>query len=147
MKDNARLVPELAFAALIFAGCGWLLLHALDLPAMSALLPVAMLVLLMVLAAIRAATVLMRGTGPTGLSIDHPLRAAGGFAVLILYAFAVQLLGFYTSTIVMLPLVAWIFGYRNPRGLALATVLFVGGIYIIFSLLMGQRFPEEFFQV
>jgi hypothetical protein len=37
--------------------------------------------------------------------------------------------------------VAWIFGYRNPLGLAVATLVVVGAIWLIFGLGMSQEFP------
>jgi hypothetical protein len=45
----------------------------------------------------------------------------------------------------MVPAVAFCFGYRKPLGLALATIIFVGGIALIFMVLMNQELPPEFF--
>jgi hypothetical protein len=42
---------------------------------------------------------------------------------------------------VAVPLVAWLFGYRNPLGLLLATVIVVGAIWVIFDFAMSQEFP------
>ncbi|BBI64888.1 hypothetical protein HSBAA_61940 [Vreelandella sulfidaeris] len=57
----------------------------------------------------------------------------------------VSLIGFYTTTAVMVPLVAWSFGYRDIKRLLLADLIFTGGLAIIFALLMGQDLPTEFF--
>lgn len=144
--SGSRLVAEIGFAIFIMLGCAALLPIAFDLPAMSALLPVAILVLMIGLGLALAITqYLRRDKLPDRIGIDHPHAAFGTFAAIFGYALAVQFIGFYTSTIVMIPLVGWIAGYRSAKGLALATVLFVGLIYLIFTFLMSQRFPAEFF--
>ncbi|PVA07519.1 tripartite tricarboxylate transporter TctB family protein [Thalassorhabdomicrobium marinisediminis] len=141
---SSRLWFEIGFAVSIIAGSLALLGNAISLPTMSALLPVTMLVCLIILAATLIATqYLRRESLPEDLEIGQPWRVLGAFAALMLYVLAVQYIGFYTSTIMMIPIVAWSFGYRSLRGLALATAIFIGGIYLIFSIFMGQRFPEE----
>lgn len=143
---SPRLQAEIGFAVLIVLGCAALLVVAADLPTMSALLPIAMLVCIIVLALMLMASLLTgRVAAPEKLSIERPRRILGAFASIFIYALAVPFVGFYTSTIVMLPTVAWFFGLRSPRALALATVIFVGGVYLIFTVAMGQRFPQEFF--
>jgi hypothetical protein len=49
--------------------------------------------------------------------------------------------GFYISTAVSVPLVAYAFGYRNPLGLAIAAVIVLVAIYLIFGFAMSQEFP------
>lgn len=143
---SSRLWFEIGFAFFIIIGSLALLLNAMGLPTMSALLPVTMLMCLIGLAAALVVTqYLRRESLPKDLGMGDLPRVFGAFAALILYVLAVQYIGFYTSTIFMIPLVAWSFGYRSLRGLALATAIFVGAIYIIFSIFMGQRFPEEIF--
>lgn len=143
---SPRLRAEIGFAVFIVLGCAALLAIALDLPTMSALLPVAMLICIIVLALMLGVSLITgRVETPEQLSMERHGRIAGAFAAIFIYAIAVPLVGFYTSTIVMLPTVAWCFGLRNPRALALATTIFVGGVYLIFTVAMGQRFPQEFF--
>lgn len=148
-KDiSIRLWAELTFAGfIILASAGLLFYGALDLPAMSALLPVAMLICLMILGvALIVLQYLRRMTvSEKKLKISNPSRALASFGLIVVYTLAVHYIGFYISTIVMVPSVAWLFGYRNFPRLLLATAIFVGGIYLIFSMLMGQRFPEEIF--
>lgn len=145
-KSGNRLKAEISFAAFIAFGCAALMPMAFDLPTMSALLPLAMLALLIVLGMTIAITMYLRRGSLSGtLDIGHPLGVFATFGAIIGYSLAVQYLGFYTSTVIMIPLVAWVAGYRKPAGLALTTVLFTGMIYLIFSFLMGQRFPSEFF--
>ena len=70
-----------------------------------------------------------------------PKRVAGAFLLVVAYALATDFLGFYVSTAVSVPLVAWIFGYRHPLGLAIATLVVVGSVWLIFDFGMSQEFP------
>ncbi|MGZ9810222.1 tripartite tricarboxylate transporter TctB family protein [Pseudoroseicyclus sp. H15] len=131
--------------ALIAAG---LLIPAAALRPISALLPAAMLVGLIVLAVFlliadqRKATLERNGERePAGPLSDSPKRALGAFALIVLYALAVDFAGFYPSTIVMIPLVTYTFGYRSIPGIALATAIVIATIYLIFSVGMSQNFP------
>lgn len=145
---SSRLWAEIGFAVFILLSCGALLLTAIRLPTMSALLPVAMLLSLMALAGgLCLSLYIRRVVLPTKPGAFALLPVLASFATIVAYTLAVQFVGFYTSTIIMVPLVAWAFGYRKLFGLVLSTVIFVGGIYVIFSLLMGQRFPQEFFLI
>ncbi len=144
---STRLWAEVAFAGFIIVASALLLFSALDLPTMSALLPVAMLGCLIALGVALIFVQFMRrqSVADKDLKVGDPARALGAFSAIIIYTLAVQYIGFYISTIIMVPTVAWLFDFRNIRGLALATVIFVGGTFLIFSMLMGQRFPEEIF--
>lgn len=143
---NRRVAIDIGFAVFIVAASAAFLILSLDLPAMSAILPVAMLSAMIGLGILLIVTqYLRRDSLEDNLDFGKPSRVIGAFAAIVVYALAVQFLGFYLSTIVMILVVAWAFGYRKWFGLALATAIFVGGIYLIFSILMGQRFPEEFF--
>ena len=71
-----------------------------------------------------------------------PKRVIGAFLLIVTYALACDFIGFYVSTAVTIPLVAWIFGYRSPIGLLIATVIVVGTIWAIFDFGMSQDFPS-----
>ena len=73
------------------------------------------------------------------------VRQVGIVLAIALYMAGVVALGFYTSTAIMLPVVAWCFGYRDIKRLLLADVIFTGGLAVIFVVLMGQELPAEFF--
>jgi putative tricarboxylic transport membrane protein len=127
----------------IFLVAAGFMIPALGLPVQSALLPIAMLVAIMILAIAmfavdrrRAA----RGEIPKPV-VRAPRRVAGAFALIAVYIAAVDLVGFYPSTALSVPLVAWIFGYRNVPRLAFGTAVTLGAIYLIFSLAMSQDFP------
>ncbi|NDV00496.1 tripartite tricarboxylate transporter TctB family protein [Pseudoroseicyclus tamaricis] len=148
-QPSSRLTrPETITAIGIVIIAGALLIPAAGLRPISALLPVAMLVGLIILSVFlliadqRKATLEQKGERePAGPLSDSPKRALGAFALIVLYALAVDVAGFYASTIVMLPLVTYTFGYRSLPRIALATVIVVGAIYLIFSVGMSQNFP------
>jgi putative tricarboxylic transport membrane protein len=66
----------------------------------------------------------------------------GAFLLIVLHALTVSVLGFYVSTMIFVPLIAYLFGYRSVIGLAIATVIVVAAIAMIFSIAMGQDFPR-----
>jgi len=134
-------------AIVIILGASALLVEAVPMPTMSAMLPIAMLVFLIGLGAImlvRNVIVRRKGVVQERL-VRRPKRAIGAYFAIVIYTLSVSLIGFYTSTVLMVPLVGWIFGYRNLPRLMLATAIFVGSIFVIFNLAMGQQFPVEFF--
>ena len=110
----------------------------------SALLPAAMLISLMVLSVLLLiADQRKAGAGvPADRMTKAPQRVFAAFGLVVLYALAVDLIGFYPSTALSVPLVAYAFGYRDIKGLALATVIVLAVIYLIFSLGMSQEFPD-----
>jgi len=144
-----RFWAEVIFAAFIVLGSAALLVKALDFPTVSAFLPIAMLVFLILFGSILAVTLVLQKEIPqTDADSAAPvgvLRVAAAFGSMVAYIVAVHFIGFYISTIMMVPVVAMAFGYRNLLGLTLATAIFAGGIYLIFSVMMGQQFPESFF--
>ena len=138
--------PDIIAGVVIIAASIFLLFRAGTMPAMTALLPFAMLGTLIVLALVLIVRAVIRGDS-LGRS-DVFLSRNRFFAVCLaigLYIASVANWGFYTSTALMIPAVSWSFGFRQPFRLALATAVFVGGIAAIFYGLMGQDLPPEFF--
>jgi hypothetical protein len=141
------LQPDNIAGVVLIAVCAWLLTKVTDMPEMSALLPLVMLGAIMALSAL----MIVRNIFKANASKIKPVFTSLPRFLLVVcsvgfYVLAVANIGFYTSTLIMLPAVAWIFGYRNPKGIALATLIFVGGIALIFLVLMNQSLPPEFFQ-
>lgn len=66
-------------------------------------------------------------------------------ALCSLYIPSVHYIGFYSSTIIFIPITAFLFGYRKKRVMAISTTIFVIGLLVIFSLIMGKDLPSEFF--
>lgn len=147
-QTGSRLLhPDNIAGVVLIAVCTWLLTKVTDMPYMSALLPVAMLSTMIVLSVLMILRNLLKaGTVSIKPVFTSPPRFLLVVACVGGYVLAVGNVGFYTSTLFMLPVVAWLFGYRNPKGIALATLIFVGGIALIFLVLMNQSLPPEFFQ-
>jgi len=147
-KDRGPLLGADGIAAIvIMLGASALLVEAVKMPTMSAMLPIAMLVFLIALGAITLAknVIAQRRGEVQARVVRRPKRVIGAFIAIFVYSVSVSLIGFYTSTILMVPTVGWAFGYRNPPRLILATAIFAGSIYLIFNIAMGQQFPVEFF--
>jgi putative tricarboxylic transport membrane protein len=135
--------PESLTAIATFVVAAGFLIPTAELSPISALLPFAMLGGLMVLSiALLIVDQRKAAAGkPAEKMTQSPLRVLAAFAAIAVFVVAVHFLGFYPCTIVSVPLVAWTFGYRSLPGLALATLIVVGGIYLIFSVAMAQDFP------
>ena len=142
--------PDLIAGIVIILAAGALLTRTTAMPVMTSLLPVAMLGALIVLAALMIGRALLGARSGRKIAPRYPVFAnVGAFAGIVLaialYMTGVVALGFYTSTAIMLPVVAWCFGYRDIKRLLLADVIFTGGLAVIFVVLMGQELPAEFF--
>ncbi|WBU53980.1 tripartite tricarboxylate transporter TctB family protein [Paracoccus sp. SCSIO 75233] len=142
--DRSRLLrPETLTAIGIFVAAAVFIVPTFDLPPMAALLPAAMLVSLMILAAFLLVNDQRKAAAgePAETMTRSPKRVALAFGLVVLYALSVDFIGFYVSTAISVPLVAYVFGFRNPVGLATATVIVLAAIYLIFSIAMSQEFP------
>ena len=135
--------PETLTALGIIAIAAGFLIPTYELRAISALLPAAMLIGLIVLSVF----LLVSDQRKASAGVDAqrmtpaPKRVIGAFLLIVAYALATDFIGFYVSTAVTIPLVAWIFGYRTPVGLLIATVIVIGTIWAIFDFGMSQDFP------
>lgn len=119
------------------------LIPTVDLPRISALLPATMLIGLLILAVIMLVNDQRKASkGEAAAPMTKaPKRVLGALVLIALYAIGVDLIGFYPSSAISIPLVAFVFGYRQPLGLAIATVVVIAAIYLIFSFAMSQEFP------
>lgn len=141
--QNRLLRPETLTAVGIIVVAVALLFPTFDLRPMSALLPAAMLVGLIGLSVVLLVSDQRKATeGEKAPPMTTaPKRVAGAFLLIVAYALATDFFGFYVSTALSVPFVAWIFGYREPLGLAIATLIVVGSIWLIFDFGMSQEFP------
>ncbi|QFT84621.1 Tripartite tricarboxylate transporter TctB family protein [Halomonas sp. THAF12] len=142
--------PDLLAGIGIIVVAGFLLLRTPDMPTMSSVLPITMLSALIGLAVLMILRVFVakrseRVKAPRHRIFDSWPRFVGIIASIGIYVGSVSLIGFYTTTAVMVPVVAWCFGYRDIKRLLLADLIFTGGLAVIFVLLMGQDLPTEFF--
>ncbi|WP_162623109.1 tripartite tricarboxylate transporter TctB family protein [Billgrantia lactosivorans] len=142
--------PDLIAGIAIIVVAGFLLLRTPDMPTMSSILPITMLSALIGFAALMILRVFVanrseRVKAPRHRTFDSWPRFLGIITSIGIYVVSVSLIGFYTTTAVMVPVVAWCFGYRNIKRLLLADLIFTGGLAVIFVLMMGQDLPTEFF--
>ncbi|WP_417211154.1 tripartite tricarboxylate transporter TctB family protein [Antarctobacter sp.] len=135
--------PETLTALGIIAVAALFLIPTFDLRPISALLPAAMLIGLIVLSGALLATDQRKASAGEGAPpmTKSPKRVIGAFLLIVAYALATDFVGFYVSTALTIPLVAYSFGYRSPVGLLIATVIVVGSIWLIFDFGMSQDFP------
>lgn len=141
---NARLTrPETLTAFGIIIAAAGLLIPTFELRPISALLPAAMLIGLIVLSLfLMLADQRKAASGEQAQPMTKsPKRVIGAFMLIVAYALATDFLGFYVSTAATIPLVAWLFGYRSPVGLLIATAIVTGAIWAIFDFGMSQEFP------
>ena len=141
---NSRLTrPETLTAVGIILVAAGFLVPTYDLRAISALLPATMLIGLIVLSVLLLLADQRKASAGEDAApmTKAPKRVIGAFLMIVSYALACDFVGFYVSTAVTIPLVAWIFGYRSPLGLLIATVIVVGTIWAIFDFGMSQDFP------
>jgi len=141
--ENRLLRPETLTAIGIVVVAIGFLFPTSELRSISALLPAAMLIGLIVLA---VALLMMdqrkaSSDAPPVAMTKSPKRVVSAFLLILGYALATDFIGFYISTAIAIPLVAFAFGYRNPLGLAIATLIVVGTIWAIFDFGMSQDFP------
>ena len=142
-RPNRLFRPETLTACGIAVAAALFLIPTFALRPISALLPAAMLIGLIVLSVILLIHDQRKAAeGEVAPPMTAaPKRVLGAFGMIVAYALAADFVGFYISTAVIVPLVAWIFGYRSLPGLALATVIVVGAIWLIFDMAMSQEFP------
>ena len=137
---------ELAVALVVLALAGAGLVDATGFPRASAYLPTAVLGLTCALSLAWAAqsVVAIRRERPS-LALDPAeMRRLVTLAVLsLLYALAMEEIGFFTATVLFLPVAAFALGYRNWLGILLATAVFVAVLYGVFGLLLQTPLPDE----
>lgn len=61
----------------------------------------------------------------------------------VVYVAGFVWVGFFTSTIIMVPSIALALGYRNPKVVALTTIGFALILYAVFRLLLAVPLPPE----
>lgn len=75
--------------------------------------------------------------------IEH----GGIFAVLLvttlIYINGVTYAGYVTSSIVFIPLSAWLVGFRRPIYIAIVTVVYIVSVYVLFEVVFGRPLPSE----
>ncbi|SDE49155.1 tripartite tricarboxylate transporter TctB family protein [Rhodospira trueperi] len=89
------------------------------------------------------------GTDTGGTDDTHPSLHPGrvqvvGLLLLAGYVMAAEHVGLLTGALLFMPLLAWIGGHeRRLQRLLPVTVLFVGAMYVVFSLLLRLPLPQD----
>ena len=144
-RATLEMLVALGLAALCVAGA----VEAATFPGDSAYLPLAALAVATVLSLIWAGQSLAGRLrdGPI-ITIDRAeLRRLGIIAGgAIALGGLIPLLGFFTTFALAIPGTAYALGHRRPRDLAIATVAFVGLLYVVFVLVLERPLPPEIVQ-
>jgi putative tricarboxylic transport membrane protein len=145
LPKNRLLRPETLAACGIIVMSALLLIPTFELRTISALLPATMLIGLILLAVLLLVSDQRKAAEQEAIRpiTESPNRVIGAFLLILGYALATDFIGFYLSTTLVIPLVAWVFGYRNVMGLCLATAIVIGAIWLIFDFAMAQDFPHS----
>lgn len=142
-KNIIELVVALAVASLAAAG----LVEASGYQGQSGYMPIAILALATLLSLAWAGQCLYGLRARTGEVIRPDLSTAlrlSGFALAVAaYVLGVTYVGFFTSTLLMLPLLSAFLGYRNWRVSVGVAVGFVAILYCVFQLLLSIPLPPE----
>ena len=139
-------IVELVVALILLALSALGLTAATDFPGASAYLPTAVLGLSCALSLVwmMQSVLAMRRERPTLRLDPQETRRLITLAVLTLaYALAMQLIGFFTATVLFLPVAGIALGYRQWFGLTVATVGFVVLLYAVFGVLLRTPLPRE----
>jgi len=146
-RFRLALTPDVISALVIIAISIFLLSKTTGLPAESSLFPSAVLRVMIILAVVLGSMSLVKNwsADTTKDVFKDRRRFLHTVIVIVAYAVAVDTIGFYSSTVIMLPATAFLFGYRLLHNIAITTVSLVGALLVLFTLLMGREFPTEFF--
>lgn len=139
-------VVELVIALVVLALAAAGIAQAIGFPVASAYLPVAVLGLACVLSftwAVQSVQAIRREPPSFRLDPAETRRLLTLAGLSLLYAFAIVAIGFFTATLIFIPLAAFLLGYRSVRGLAIATAAFALLLYSVFGLLLRTPLPPE----
>ncbi len=73
--------------------------------------------------------------------LKSPIRVFSSLLAMVSLVACIDVIGFYPTIIVFVPLISYWFGCKNVKVLAISTAIFVSLIYLIFSFAMGKEFP------
>lgn len=135
-----------AVLALLLTGAAWWV--SARFPADARVFPRMVLVMLGVLSVLWLVRTFLParfgGTAPDGEPapfFEHAGYFLAAVATIAGYIHLVGLVGYFTATVAFLPFMAIVLGYRRPIGLALTTLAFAGGVWLVFVVAFGRRLP------
>lgn len=138
---------ELGAATLILVLSVYGLLTVWNYPEGSRIMPAGVMILSIALALIWIVQLILSGklsTDPTpAIDILELRRICTILLSLPVLILSVTTLGFFTSFFVMIPVITWLLGYRNIKAIAIGTLVFSGGLYLIFRVILNRPLPAE----
>ncbi|MGY2574756.1 tripartite tricarboxylate transporter TctB family protein [Vibrio sp. C8] len=117
---------------------------ASELDSDAGMLPKSMLFLLVVFSLfslLGIAKDVFKGSRQDMTVLKSPQRVLFALLAMLALIVCVEILGFYPTIIIFVPLVSYFFGCKNFKVLFLSTVIFVSFVYLIFSFAMSKEFP------
>jgi putative tricarboxylic transport membrane protein len=133
---------------LIFATGAFLFNDTLDFPEESAHFPRMILGLWMVLSGwmvLRSFVVADWRNMEYEAFFIHTGRFILAVTMMALYIFAIDEIGYYTTTLIYIPVMAWLLGYRSKTVIIASTTIYLGIVLVVFDILFERELPEEFF--
>jgi hypothetical protein len=74
---------------------------------------------------------------------DSPIRFGIIFTMSLAYCIGIAAIGYYTATLIFVPVSLLALGYRKPAGILLATVGYVLVTWLIITVLFSRVLPSE----
>ena len=139
-----KAAQDRAIAVVVFILAGAMFLQAGKLPFEAGLFPRLVTAVMLMAAVAMFARSFM---GPGGaraepVFINWPLLAIT-LIMTVLYVIAVRAIGYFTSSVVFVPAIAYALGLRDHRAIAAGTVLFVAFLYLVFVRVFQLPMPRE----
>lgn len=139
---------ECVAALVVLAASAAGLVESFSFQKQSAIMPLAVTALACALSVVWLATSAVAVLCGTGERIELDVREIMRFGMICLatiaYAYLMDRIGFFTTTVLVVPALAFIGGYRNAKVLAAATAGFVVVLYGVFRGLLSVPLPDDF---
>jgi hypothetical protein len=136
-RDSVAGLTAFAFAAAVFFMAG-------SYPASTALFPRAVSIFMMIAGGILTVRGFFRTAEHDVLPRKTLLLIAAVILLTIVYIVAVDYLGFVTSSLVFIPVTAYLLGVRNLFLIAATAVIFVSAVAFLFKIVFGVPLPPEY---
>lgn len=143
--ERAKVETGAALVSLLFSALG--LIEAWRYAGEGGMMPRAVMLLMVTLSviwSIQSFVRLGRHSQDVMVATPRQLRGAGFLAVAgLVLLIGMQYIGFFTTAVIVLPAVAYGLGYRQPKGLAIATCLFMLLLIVVFRVFLAVPLPSE----
>lgn len=148
MKNETHLTKVATGALVLIAVSVFFLFQSIHLKGSSAYFPTFILSLIVLLSALLAVTEYIKNkkseTEQVNRSerLEQIKRVALSITLMATYIAMMKWIGFYVTTLIAIPLISYIFGYRERKKVAIGTVIYTVLLYVIFSQIMGREMPH-----